>query len=366
MEKNSPEQRNIAVIGAAGYVGQWLCAHLTGKGHAVTGVCRPHAGFLLERLGVEVLYDAAALKGARKFRTVINLAYPTKGPGYSRRRQNHAIVELVSQLLEPGGCLIHASSLAVFGYSLDVPQTLGPISNRADNEYSSSKIAIERAFVSRFPDRTVHIVRLGNVWGPGSPNWTVGLLDKLRLDRPIGVAGIEGFSNATDVANICGFFAYLAERQWRPEVRYHHLAEFAAVPWTHFVDMLATAIGTTGCCATLSAPPTGRFAELKVAIAQIGFGKVVRTVMDSRRLGADARQVLSHTPAGVIRVLKRWRRQPVFPLDMEITKDEVEFLRVVSCTHRFEHAVETGWQPHVSLEQSLAAVSTWMNEVGYV
>lgn len=356
----------IAVLGAAGYVGQRLCADLRDHGLAVTGVCRPYAAFLLERLGIPSL-DPAAAGQARRFPVVINLAYPTRGAGYTRRRQNREIMQLVDRLVEPGGHVIHVSSLAVFGFALDAPVVAGPVALRADNEYCMSKIAMEHALLGNRHIGRLQVVRLGNVWGPACPNWTVGLIERLRAGKPVGVRGRPGWSNATDVGNVCSYLRHLLLPGTDAGMRFHHLAEFGDTPWSRFVDRLATDLNLpAGEALAPPAPAGGRLAEFRAALRGLRPAGFIRGVMDARHLGADARAVLSRLPAGLVSGLKKLKGPQVFPLEEPLGPDDADFLRVIGCQQRFASVTDAGWRLEVTLEQSFERVGEWMREAGYV
>jgi nucleoside-diphosphate-sugar epimerase len=357
---------NVAVIGAAGYVGQKLCSVLRSRDYNVTGVCRPYATFLVERLGVDAL-TTVAIDGSQRFDLVVNLAYPTRGLEHSRRAHNDDILTLISRLLASGGRVVHTSTLAVFGFDLEVPPSVGPVVMRADYEYCVSKIQMEHALTRAFVEGDLHIVRLGNVWGPGSPNWTAGLLSRLWAGLPIGVRGRSGWSNVTDVANVCDYIDFLLRQPSSPGVHYHHLAELGAARWSEFVTCLASALGIEPVHVDAVPPrPQTWPDEFRVALSHLSLNGAINSVMRSQRLGAKARAVVSRLPAGLLATMKRTRGEPpAFPLGPNLNLGDAQLCSIMSCPTQFLSSTDPQWMPPVSLEASFAAVQTWMAEVGY-
>lgn len=357
--------RSVAVVGAAGYVGQQLCRRLKKDGFDVAGVCKAYSTFLVTRLGVRSL-NATNLSGKEKFEQVINLAYPTRGAVYTRRSQNYEIQKLLAQLLAPGGHLIHASTLAVFGMNLERPQNPGPTTVRPDNEYSQSKAEMERSLVRHSRGGSLDIVRLGNIWGPGCPTWTVGLAGRLIRGEPLIPLDADGYSNVTDVANVCDYFVFLLKRQTR-ETRFHHLAEFSSTRWSRFIEFLSKEMRIEGCAAEL--PPTNgisRINDLKTALGQIQIKQALRAALETQHLGSQLRGILSCLPEGVIARLKRLRGGASFPLSPSLSSEDSLILSILGCSIEFQSVTEAGWVPPVALDQSFNEVAAWLHCSGYV
>ena len=164
----------VVVIGGAGYVGLALCAELRLRGHDVTAVTRPNGRFLLERMGVRV-ESPDDLERVGPSEAVINLAYPNRGSVYEYPRRNRELLAIVRRLAAGGARVVHTSTQAVFGFAMEYPIVVGPVPKRRDYLYIESKIQLENLLAHACGGGGLHIVRLGNVWGPASPTWTARL-----------------------------------------------------------------------------------------------------------------------------------------------------------------------------------------------
>ena len=243
---------SIAIVGAAGFVGRALLRELERRGIRATAVVRGPAELSLDGSFHDALDPSDA---SDAFATVINLAYPNSGPPYGHPAQNAAIVNTVNRLLKGGGRLIHVSTQAVFGSALDRPVRIGPVRKVRDDPYVESKIAAEVAFVQEQAARrlSVDIVRLGNVFGHASGAWGVPLVQRLLTGRPVGIAGHDGPSNTTDVANAASYLAHLLQMDESERiVRYHHLAEFSSVSWRQWIEPIAQAMSVAPVYASAS------------------------------------------------------------------------------------------------------------------
>jgi len=231
----------IAVIGAAGYVGQELSRQLKASGHDVVGIARANGSFLLERLGITHETPQRA-QAVGRVDTVVNLAYPKSPSGFDYPAGNREILSTIRALAGTEARIVHASSLAVFGYALEHPQNPAPLDMRRDYFYIESKLELERLLLRAFPGRDLQTVRLGNVWGPASPTWTAALADRLLFGDPVGVAGADGYSNTTDVGNAASYLAHLASRPGHRQAEFHHLAEFAETRWSFWLERIEAAL----------------------------------------------------------------------------------------------------------------------------
>ena len=133
----------IAVIGAAGYVGQELSRQLKASGHDVVGIARANGSFLLERLGITHETPQRA-QAVGRVDTVVNLAYPKSPSGFDYPAGNREILSTIRALAGTEARIVHASSLAVFGYALEHPQNPAPLDMRRDYFYIESKLELER------------------------------------------------------------------------------------------------------------------------------------------------------------------------------------------------------------------------------
>ncbi|MEI6343567.1 MAG: NAD(P)-dependent oxidoreductase [Verrucomicrobiota bacterium] len=346
--KNDP--RCIAVIGAAGFVGQTLCRQLLAEGWRVHGVATSRNSFLLDHLGIQA--------ASGRYQAVVNLAYPTSSPPVRRKAENQEILAQIRELLVPGGLLIHASTLAVFGSRLEREIVVGPIGWRPDSDYAETKLRMERGISEAFGHANqVEIVRLGNVWGAGSVHWLAGMASRVRNGLPVLVQGGR-YSNATDVVNVSDYFGFLADRRAGSFVgtRYHHLAEFSAEPWSTFVGMIGNEMGMDLCETTVPEPETLRSLLVGTYIV-----KTYKFLSGRNLSGSMMRQVLGYLPKGLVGDVRRAKRA----LGMTDSEDDGLY-QVLGCSRRFESATAPGWAQRLSLAESLARSAEWLRWAGFV
>ena len=352
----------VAVVGAAGFVGRFLLRQLEERGLQVTAIVRG-----APELSVDGEFHAIGAKAsggaADRFDIVVNLAYPTSGPGYEYPQQNRTITGIVEDLVKDGGAVIQVSTLAVFGMALDRPISAGPVPEVRDNAYVESKVAAEHVLNEMRVKRglSLDIVRLGNVWGYGSSNWVTPLVHKLLTGRPIGVAGTPAYSNTTDVANAASYLAFLLEgREFETGVRYHHVAEFSTVSWNRWIAPLAEALRVDPVyadAAALDAPASAR-SEIADAVSQLMPRQLYRSLAVERTSGSWTRTLVRRLPHAAGARLKS--SGTVVAKQPQYSRAEQTFLAIMAGRQEFQSVVRQGWQPPVSQDESLEQVLRWL------
>jgi nucleoside-diphosphate-sugar epimerase len=356
----------VAVIGGAGYVGLTLCAELRVRGHDVTAVTRPNGRFLLERLGVRV-ESPDDLQRVGPIEAVVNLAYPNRGSIYEYPQRNRELLAIVRRLAAGGARVVHTSTQAVFGFAMEYPIVVGPVRDRRDYLYIESKIELENLLARACSDGELHIVRLGNVWGPASPTWTAALADKLLFGDPVGVAGEDGFCNATDVANVAAYLAFLIEAPTHPGAKYHHLAELGETRWSWWIDRLASMLKVAPVFAEKRRPyPRSLTQELRATWVAHSPLTVAGEWIYGRFTGSLLRSAVRTIPTGVFAFLKRHRRRNGGEgRRSPLAGGDPVFLTVMGAERRFETRVDAAWSPPVDREGSWRGIAEWMREAGY-
>jgi nucleoside-diphosphate-sugar epimerase len=357
--------KRIAVFGGAGYVGLHLCRLLTKRGHHVLIVGRGNRGFLLDGIDVEITsLEKLEEAGAD---VVINLAYPSKGSFINHSRDNGELNRSVQRAARRADRLIHTSTLAVFGMALDQPVTRGRVAMRRDEAYVETKLEFEHLLLRDIvSSRHLDIVRLGNVWGPGSPGWTATLAERLLFGQPVGMRGQDGFSNVTDVANAADYLCFLAERPGGNGESFHHLAELGDIPWSHWVNAMAAAMKCEPVIAEATSTAAGSlWADLRGTVGSLNVGGAVSSLYGSRYGGSLIRSVLRTLPGGVVSQLKRLKGARGAPRSDRRSSAEDGFLRVLAAPRRFESVVDAAWKPPLDSEASLKGVLQWLKDVGY-
>lgn len=364
---NTSEGREILLIGGTGFVGQQLAKEALARKLPLIALCEQDRSFILRSIGVPTI--AAAECQGRRFRRIINLAYPTRGPDYTHARQNHHLAKMIWELADNECALVHASTVAVFGADMEYPQQLALVKTRRDHAYVESKIQMEWLLAhQRPPDASVDIVRLGNVWGPGSPLWTAGLIQRMLEDAPVGVRHIESISNATDVANAVDYLLWLIHKTPSNGLRFHHLAELGSVSWQRLLEPIAAELRVIPrLIDDRPSLPTSIFGELRATLRMIPLGGIARYITFSRWAGSYARSVLRNLPQRLQqKVDSAAREKHGREQSSGISVLDAGLLRLLSCQRRFETIVDREWSPPVSLQQSVARVLSWMRDVGYI
>jgi nucleoside-diphosphate-sugar epimerase len=351
----------VAVVGAAGYLGRVLLEALESRGHRTVAITR-RSSALLKHEGREVL-AASELRDTGPLNAVVNLAYPTSGSYVTYSRQNRELVQIVGMLAARRADVVHVSTLAVFGPELAGSEELGPVKRRFAAPYVESKIEMEMLLQRADFGKRLHVVRLGNIWGPGSPNWTAALAERLLFGEPVAIAGRDGYSNVTDVANAASYLIHLLEQRWAPgPVLFHHLAEHGSVRWSHWRDRMASLLGVAPVLLDpeRGAAPIDRVARLSAGNVR-SLRRLLLHVYHDPFAGAIVRRVLSRLPERWTWMLRRARPPGIF-----LGSGTNGFLDAMSCAHRFRSQTVSGWDPAVDLEASWRRVEAWVREVGYV
>src|SRR5262245_43771508 len=342
-------QSSIAIVGAAGYVGRQLLKDMERAGLRATAIVRG-----VPELTVGGTFHKAVrlpTTGRDRFDVVINLAYPTAGSPITFPEQNRRIVSTVDHLLAERGRLIHVSTQAVFGLAIDRRVRVGPVAPQRDEPYVEAKIDAEVRFerMQRARGLGVDIVRLGNVWGAASGSWALPIVQRLITGRPVGLRGVNGFSNATDVANASSYLVHVLSSDAPPGVRYHHVAEFSAVPWERWIAGVAQELGVE---------PVHAGRESMAAPVQISPMGVYRALAGGRVSGSYVRTILRALPRPVFAALKG--PDLVFAGAKPVGNTDRSFLAVVSATQEFRSHVLPGWNPAISETQSMQRVIEWL------
>lgn len=358
---DSGDQPRVAVVGAAGFVGRVLLRQLEERGIKVAAVVRGAA-----ELSVDGDFHVAVSEPSRfagSFDLVVNLAYPTSGPGHEYRQKTIEIAQIVQDLVKDGGRLIQVSTLAVFGMALDRPVSPGPVAETRDSAYVESKVLAELLLTEQQAERrlSLDIVRLGNVWGSASGNWAVSLVHRLITGRPVGIRGAVAHSNTTDVANAASYLAFLIESEDRgPGVRYHHLAEFSEVSWNAWLSPMAEALGVVLVYAERSAidGPVSARDEAVAAVAAITPRSLYRTLSQERITGSWSRTLVSRLPAVASARLKS--SGEIYASEIEYSRADQTFLAIMAGRQEFRSVLQSGWEPPLNEEQSLDGVLRWL------
>ena len=352
----------IAVLGAAGFLGRALMRRLEEVQLPATAVVRGPAELALdgEYHGSIAPKEAVTVD---EFDVVVNLAYPASGSTYEYPSRNAEIVDTVRALIRPGGHVIHASTLAVFGLALGRPVSLGPVPRVRDDPYVETKIQAEGLLENEQAEQglSLDIVRLGNIWGRASGAWAQPLAQRLLTGRPVAVSDTPGYSNSTDVANAADYLVFLVlNAVSTPAISYHHLAEFAHVRWADWARPIAERLGVDVVYADNSVltPPRSGFDEIVELLRPLRPRTLYRELAVERTAGSWVRSVLRTLP-----VTARERLKPgaYFAHEDPPDRREQTFLSIMAGLHQFRSEVDARWDPPVDAERSVGRVVDWVS-----
>lgn len=356
--------KRVAVIGAAGYVGLELARQLRGTDDEITAITRENGRFLLSSFEFNIVAPEE-ISSLGAVDVVINLAYPTSGAPHQYPAKNKDILGQINAISGPNTRLVHVSTQAVFGYDFERPIVAGPVRLVRDYAYIEAKIELENLILNQFSSNSVQIVRLGNIWGPGSPNWTVALVNKTLFGEPVGVEGVDGFCNATDVANAASYLSFLIGRDELRGHHFYHLAEMSPYRWSSWIERIETALGQKAVrVPSLDRSPSGLKAEFQETFSSLRPGTLYRNLYANRVSGSSLRTLIRGMGERRYGSAKK-RFTKALPTGYSLTAIERTVLNIMSAQTQFETHVLTQWTPPVDFEESWSRVEAWLIGAGY-
>ncbi|MFZ5947114.1 MAG: NAD-dependent epimerase/dehydratase family protein [Stygiobacter sp.] len=357
--------KKILIIGAAGYVGKFVVEKFQEMhDYEIFALTRNNGKFLLSGHNLSVILKDE-LSNNNDFDIIVNLAYPTGVTPLKYSEINKEIIQTIKNNIKSNGKIIHTSSLAVFGYPLDFPIEAKPVKKRADLPYVMTKIEMENMLLKNFKDYELHIVRLGNVWGPASPFWTFTLADKLTFKNPVLLTGKDGFSNITDVHNVADYLAFISNQVYKEKITFHHLAEFSDIKWSKILEILSKKLNREIIYLNEELPKQKSiFGELGEVIFSAVKLPSKKFVLSKRFLSGFLWDKLSLLPKSWIFFIKR-----IIPKSAAVQADKGEidlnFFALMSCEKQFKSIANSVWRPKFNFEDSMKEVFNWLEEVGY-
>jgi len=336
----------ILLTGATGYIGRFLATYLCKQGYDVWAAIHDQTRDILLPKGVK----PTTLSNAYSYNwdAIVHLAYGVEGRRSRTLQLNMSMARQVMELASHSNSkVIFASSIAVLGYcpkNLSRAQVeLRDISR--EDVYTYVKGSLEK-FILTYAQKykiPIHIVRIGNVMGPGS-RWTWLLLERLQ-DR-IFIIDPQGFSNATYVFNLISFIAdELLSANTYPSIVLS--TEFSKVTWGEWIkgiigeeiifdDACASVVDETVCVFILH-----KFKKL----AQKSF---------------IIQQILDILPQSCYELLKSKFGGPQCRLLTNYVIDEVQ-RRVFSCKYAWPSCGSTKY----SFEEACERIRAWAQKAGY-
>ncbi len=356
----------ILIIGAAGYVGQEIVKILIQENHHISVITNANGQILLDKYEIDI-YDSESFQDIKDIDIIINLAYPKGVSPKVEMKRNNELFEMISHAIDADTKVIHVSTQAVFGYELEVPPHPGPVKSRLDHGYVTSKIYLENKLIDSLKNNELHILRLGNVWGPASPLWTVNLLNRVLLGDVVGVKGMDGYSNLTDVANVASYIRYLISYDTSKKLTFHHLAEFNDIKWSHWLELIGKKLQLDPFYLDYTPPPSKSIGkEVLSAISAASPMNIGKTLVRSHYSGSFIRGVLARSPGGLVDYLEKKNiKMNFFPNYYNVGLIDT-FLKLMNCTNQFESVTVGSWVPEIDKEMSWSRVEQWIDQAGYL
>jgi nucleoside-diphosphate-sugar epimerase len=353
--------KKIAIIGAAGFVGQHLVALLSKKDFDITVITNHNGKMILGKYPINIISNLNSYIKV-DFDIVINLAFPASAKPHEIYSQNDIILNIIQKLTSSSSRIIHISSLAVFGFKLDHDQILGPIKSHHDFPYVESKLYFENKLIKIFKNNKINIVRLGNIWGPNSAVWTLQFVKKLFFMEPFCSRKSLGFSNVTEVRNVVSYIGFLINQQSVENIHYHHLAEFSHYGWNVFIKELENLLKIQACYQEIDVGYSYNLTtDLANILSNISPLKEAKNILESRFLGSYLRSfinILSKNQQN--RIIKKYGNKTIIRQN-----DSSVFLNVLSTKKQFINKTLSGWKPPIDFNSSMRDVGSWLNDIGY-
>lgn len=314
------------VTGASGFLGRAFARALVARGADVTGIDLVDADgepWTTHRADLSVAGDwRRQLDGAD---LVVHTAARVGEAGTWRqfRAQNAEATQHVIDASAGAGRLLHLSSIVVHGLDFpdDCPETHAV--QPTGNPYTDTKIAAEHAVLAASAAGRVpaSVVRLGDVYGPGSRQWTVRAVEMLRAGTFALVDGDRGVLSPTYVDDVVTGGLAVAEHEAGLGEVFHVTGGVGVSPrvfFGHYARMLGVRLRSVP-------PAVARVAAPLVAAASRAIGKPAP-------LSGRTLEYVTH------------------PGTYSVAKAE----RLV------------GWRPAVSLDEGMQRTEAWLRAEGLV
>lgn len=195
------------VTGSSGFLGRAFADGLRERGAEVVGLDRVPAP---DAPWDTVVCDLAQAGGWRRWLDGADLVVHTAarvgeaGTPAQFRAQNADATRHVVEAAAGAGRLLHLSSIVVHGHRFPDPCPEDHPVRPTGNPYTDTKIAAEHAVLLAAAAGRVRatVIRPGDVYGPGSRQWTVRAVEMMRAGRFALVDGDRGVLSPTYVSDV--------------------------------------------------------------------------------------------------------------------------------------------------------------------
>jgi nucleoside-diphosphate-sugar epimerase len=210
------EYRRVLITGATGFIGSRLAGRLVNKERAsVRALVRNiEKAKGLTAIGVEVVPGditnpdsiRTAVKGCDIIVHCAGIVHDFQATPELIYRVNVSGTRNILEAAAEAGVkrFVHLSSIAIYGVSpsKNTDETHPP--KLCGDSYCDSKLEAERLVLSLSKEKqlSVVIIRPANVYGPGSPFWTIGLLEMIKAGHVQLIDDGSGMSNHVYIDNL--------------------------------------------------------------------------------------------------------------------------------------------------------------------
>jgi nucleoside-diphosphate-sugar epimerase len=357
----------IVIIGAAGYLGMQLTEKLSTYNYDITGITHANGYFLLQKYKIHVETPENYLK-IGKADIIINLAYPKSAP-LTHTKANRKIGRMIKALCQDNTQIIHTSTQAVFSYDLSFPIAAKAMKNRLDYPYITSKIYLENVLRRLLGNQyELHILRLGNIWGPGSPAWTTNLINRITTGDVIGIKGKDGYANLTDVENIVSYIHYLITHRYQKGCFFHHLAEFSDSKWSYWINLIANELKIEPIYIDYPIAYAHTITdEIKAILRQYSLKQSLKQLANARLTGALLRKTLFNKfPQRLVAYLEQKNMIKDFKPYYHGLNINDDLLTIMTCPKEFKSVTDKNWHNKISINESWQKINDWMKSAGYI
>ena len=325
----------ILVTGATGFIGGHLARRLqTKEGARVRALVRsPHKAAPLADLGIEIIpgditdpdavreatrgadivYHAAAWADEQGDRDAVWVVNVTG----TQHMVDAAVAEGVARF-------IHISSCAVYGsrQQLNIEESTPP--SMSGRIYHDSKVAAEEVVFAAYRDHGLPVVvpRPSQVYGPGSPQFTIRVIEMVKAGKIILVDGGKHFAKPIYIDNLIDALVLCATVD-EAVGEALNITDGYPVPWRDFFEAYGRMVGVTS------------------------FPSVPYSVAYAYALFKELMSRLTGKRSSINReVVKTFRSHNSF--------SNAKARRIL------------GWEPAVDFEEGMRRTEAWLREQGYL
>ncbi len=326
--------QTILVTGATGFIGGHLARRLVQEGARVRALVRsPHKAAPLADLGVEIIpgdiTDPEAVRAATRGASIVYHAAAWADEQGDRDAvwavnvtgTQHMVDAAIAEGVDR---FIHLSSCAVYGslQRMDIDESTPP--RMSGRVYHDSKVAAEEVVFAAYRDHGLPVVvaRPSQVYGPGSPQFTIRAIEAVKAGKIILVDGGKHFAKPIYIDNLIDALVLCAQVD-EAIGEALNLTDGPPVTWKTFFEAYGRMVGVT------SFPS----APYSVAYAFALF-KEIKSKLTGKRTSINRE------------VVKTFRSHNSF--------SNAKARRIL------------GWEPAIDFEEGMRRTEAWLREQGYL